>query len=279
MLYLNCFTLWHVSPLCSGLAGPEESSTSEEDNSEEEPDSDASSPEASDTDREGAGALDAATAEWGVGALAANPREKIPMLPDATPRLACVDLDWENIRAVDIFVALRSFVPTGGVLQKVTVYPSDYGLERMAAEAKAGPQGIWQRPGGRKGGKQEEQQQRKRKQELEDDGSSEEESEEDSELDSADEGTSDEELGGSEESGGEEEDSGEDSGDDEAADGEVDPERLRLYERSKLRWYYAIVECDSAETANHLYDQCDGMELMKSESISPNLGHCQSPHS
>lgn len=68
---------------------------------------------------------------------------QIPLVPDATPRLAVLDLDWEHVRAVDILAVLRSFCPPKGRVQRVTVYPSDYGLERMAEEATAGPQGIW----------------------------------------------------------------------------------------------------------------------------------------
>ena len=30
---------------------------------------------------------------------------------DATHRLACVDLDWDHVRAVDILAVLRSFLP------------------------------------------------------------------------------------------------------------------------------------------------------------------------
>lgn len=55
-------------------------------------------------------------------------------------QLAAVDLDWEHVRAVDIFAALRSFLPAGGALKSVTVYPSDYGLQRMKEDARAGPQ-------------------------------------------------------------------------------------------------------------------------------------------
>ena len=57
-----------------------------------------------------------------------------------THRLAIVDLDWDHVKAVDIFAVLRSFLPHGGELKRVTVYPSDYGLERMAEESAMGPQ-------------------------------------------------------------------------------------------------------------------------------------------
>jgi hypothetical protein len=62
---------------------------------------------------------------------------------------------------------------------------------------------------------------------------------------------------------------GEDSSDDDdgAADAEgagLDPERVLLYERSKLRWYYAVVECDDRATASRLYEACDGIEFERS---------------
>ncbi len=37
--------------------------------------------------------------------------------------------------------------------------------------------------------------------------------------------------------------------------------QLRLYERSKLRYYYAIIECDSVASAARLYGECDGLEF------------------
>jgi hypothetical protein len=55
-------------------------------------------------------------------------------------RLAVVDLDWDHVRAVDIHAALRSFLPANGRIASVTVYPSDYGLQRMQEEAAHGPQ-------------------------------------------------------------------------------------------------------------------------------------------
>jgi hypothetical protein len=45
---------------------------------------------------------------------------------------------------------------------------------------------------------------------------------------------------------------------------EIDEHRLRMYERSKLRYYYAVAECDSVATAVALYEECDGLELQRS---------------
>jgi hypothetical protein len=104
---------------------------------------------------------------------------------------------------------------------RVTVYPSDYGLERMPKEQEAGPQGIWQK----KTKKQRQQQQQQK-------GS----------------GADDAALNGEEEEGEDEEgdvaaangysSSGDD--DDDEDGGGVDKLRLMMYERSKLRWYYAV---------------------------------------
>jgi len=190
--------------------------------------------------------IQAELAEWGVGALAANPEEPIPLLPEATSRLAVVDLDWDHVRAVDIFAVLRSFVPSGGRIKKVTVYPSDYGLERMKEEATLGPRGIWKkgernlpaellkaikRSGNGNGG--------------------------------GGDGGGVEDTGVVEHiSSDDDEDSG-DSDDSQDEDIKEDQGRLQKYERSRLRYYYAIVTCDTPTTANHIYEECDGMEFMK----------------
>ncbi len=39
---------------------------------------------------------------------------------------------------------------------------------------------------------------------------------------------------------------------------EVDRERIARYEKSKLRYYFAIVECSDAVAADALYRECDG---------------------
>ncbi|KAI8112466.1 hypothetical protein M9434_003789 [Picochlorum sp. BPE23] len=188
-----------------GLAGPSSSSESESESESDDINNDLMD-----------GVLDEDVEhlyqDWGVGAYAANPNENIPLLPEATHRLACVDLDWEHIKAVDILAALRSFVPgTDGDISSVTVYPSDYGLEKMEEEKNTGPQAIWKK----------------------------------SHFD-------------------DEEDEDEDS---EGGEGDLDTTKLRYYERSKLRWYYAIIVCSTAKAAESIYNECDGMELMKTANV------------
>lgn len=57
---------------------------------------------------------------------------------DSFKRFAVCNMDWDRIRAVDILVLCSSFVPKGGSIESVTIYPSEYGKERMKKEDFSG---------------------------------------------------------------------------------------------------------------------------------------------
>ncbi|KAI0801175.1 hypothetical protein C8Q74DRAFT_1364815 [Fomes fomentarius] len=54
----------------------------------------------------------------------------------------------------------------------------------------------------------------------------------------------------------------------EIGDGEdYDEEALRKYQLERLRYYYAITECDSVEAASHIFNELDGTELERSANV------------
>ncbi|XP_013398930.1 ESF1 homolog [Lingula anatina] len=134
-----------------------------------------------------------------------------PQADEATNRLAMCNMDWDRIKAQDLFVLLNSFKPTAGVIKSVTIYPSEYGAERMKEEGMKGPTELVEKT-----------------KSLGEDG---------------------------------EEDEEEEKGDEESPEFR---EKLRKYQLNRLKYFYAIVECDSVETANALYEQLDGWEYESS---------------
>ena len=179
----------------------------------------------------------AALEQWGVGAHAGGAlasgavQEGVQMIEESewTPRLAVLDLDWDTVRAVDLLAIFRSFLPPGGRLKRVAVLPSKFGLERMAQEELHGPQGAWKKrasKGEGRGGR----------------GAAAAAVREDSFDDDSD-NVSESDASSSEEGSAEAR------------------ERLRSYERSRLRYFFALVETDSVKTAGALYEACDGLEL------------------
>ncbi|OCH96084.1 hypothetical protein OBBRIDRAFT_361349 [Obba rivulosa] len=54
----------------------------------------------------------------------------------------------------------------------------------------------------------------------------------------------------------------------ETGDGEdYDEDALRKYQLERLRYYYAIVDCDSVEAASHIYSELEGTELERSANV------------
>ncbi|ERF71495.1 hypothetical protein EPUS_00484 [Endocarpon pusillum Z07020] len=63
---------------------------------------------------------------------------EIPM-GEVSSRVAVVNLDWDNIHAADLMAVFSSFLPSGGRLLNVSIYPSQFGKERMEREETEGP--------------------------------------------------------------------------------------------------------------------------------------------
>ncbi|EAL72006.1 hypothetical protein DDB_G0269312 [Dictyostelium discoideum AX4] len=147
--------------------------------------------------------------------------EEVPR-GDATKRFAVLNCDWDNITSKQLFILLNSFVPSsgGGHIERITIYPSDFGLEQMAREKSLGPnKEIWD--------------------------------------------SSKAIINNSNNNGLKESSLSFDKLEDaESLDGKgFNLEKLRQYELSKLRYYYAVVECSSIQTANKIYEECEGMEI------------------
>ncbi|KZC06127.1 PREDICTED: ESF1 homolog [Dufourea novaeangliae] len=121
---------------------------------------------------------------------------------EITHRLAVCNMDWDRIRAVDLMVLFNSFLPNGGVIRSIAIYPSEFGLQRMKEEEISGPKELIEIS---------------------------------KERDMDDE--NDDEEGSA-----------------------YHMEKLRQYQLNRLKYYYAVADFDSAETANKIYTECDGTE-------------------
>jgi hypothetical protein len=149
-----------------------------------------------------------------------------PRAEETSPRLALCNMDWDRIKALDIFMLLNSFKPPQGVIKSVKIYLSDYGRERLEYERLHGPKELTESSGNDK----------KITEEFDDN-----ESESDESERNYDEDDITGEMGG-----------------------KFDRRKLRMYQFNRLRYYYAVIECDSSETAHKIYTECDGMEYESS---------------
>ncbi|KAJ5489484.1 hypothetical protein N7539_004374 [Penicillium diatomitis] len=145
-------------------------------------------------------------------------------LGEVTYRIAVVNLDWDNIRAEDLMACFSSFLPAGGRVLNVTVYPSEFGRERMEKEETEGPP---------------------------------------REIFAATNAAEDDSLNNELDSDEEEEqikksllkaDTGE----------EFNSTKLRQYQLERLRYFYAILTFSTKECAKHVYDLVDGAEYLSS---------------
>lgn len=146
--------------------------------------------------------------------------EEVEITEEPTRYLAVTNMDWTNVRALDVFALLSSFTATGA-LQRVRVFVSDFGQEKLSNLERFGPGGVWKKKPKRRAADDEEE--------------------------SDDENVND--------------DDDEDIPDGDNVESDFDQEKLRAYEASKLRYYFAVAEFISPETAEAAYKEVDGMEF------------------
>ncbi|KAI1319332.1 hypothetical protein F5Y16DRAFT_391027 [Xylariaceae sp. FL0255] len=152
---------------------------------------------------------------------------------EVTKRFAVVNLDWDNIKATDLMALFSSFAPQGGRVEKVSIYPSDFGKERMKREELEGPpMEIF-----KKSAKNDD------------------ESEPDSEDDSEEKSDEDEDENIKKALFKEEDDQ------------DFDSDALRSYQLDRLRYYYGVVICSDSSTAEKIYRSCDGTEYQASSNF------------
>ena len=190
----------------AGISSSDESSSSDEDADEEE-------------EEEVFGLLNEQEGEDGI------PKGEV------SSRIAVVNLDWDNIRAADLMAVFSSFVPTNGRIRKISIYPSQFGKERMQREELDGPP-----------------------KEIFGSGKSNDHQEDRSTNSDED----DEEAEGDEDNDEEVKKSiiREDQGQ------EFNSAKLRRYQLERLRYYYAVLDCSSESAAQAIYDAVDGTEYL-----------------
>ncbi|GFY40122.1 ESF1 homolog, partial [Trichonephila inaurata madagascariensis] len=131
--------------------------------------------------------------------------EQAPDIDQSYKRLAVCSMDWDRIRADDLFTVFNSFKPPGSSILSVKIYPSEFGLKRMEDEKLNGPPELTKET-----------------------------------LDPDEQETLDEKKA------------------------KYHREKLRDYQMKRLQYYYAVVDCDTPETANHLYTELNRKEYESS---------------
>ncbi|TPX14107.1 uncharacterized protein E0L32_000501 [Thyridium curvatum] len=161
-----------------------------------------------------------------------NEQAEVP-LGDVTNRIAIVNLDWDYIKSVDLFAMFSSFAPSGGRIERVSIYPSEFGKERMQREELEGPpKEIFKNDA----------------KDDDDDSSDDSSDEEDSDDESDDEEVKKDLI-------------------EEGNDQDFDSDALRSYQLDRLRYYYAVMVCSDKSTAQAIYEATDGREYQTSSNF------------
>lgn len=150
---------------------------------------------------------------------------------EVTNRIAIVNLDWDHVKSTDLMALFNSFLPeSGGSIEKISVYPSEFGKERMQQEEVEGPpKALFKDSKG---------------------DNSDEDSDEDSDEESED---GDEKIKKALLQEGDDQD--------------FDSDALRSYQLDRLRYYYAVMICSSPSVAQKLYEAIDGREYQSSSNF------------
>mmetsp|Transcript_27465 Transcript_27465/g.40575 ORF Transcript_27465/g.40575 Transcript_27465/m.40575 type:complete len:828 (-) Transcript_27465:75-2558(-) len=206
-----------------------------------------------------------------------DPSTKDEILPDENDLtyddshfLAICNMDWGNIRAVDLLAIISSFAPPGTV-KYVKVYPSDFGKERMENDKTLGPKGIWKREKVQNGDDDFADDASNTHQKFDSSDESSNDTDEDDKIEKVKK-VNDEEIVVSDNESIDEELLVKTYGhfssnpDDELRENDFDSEKLRAYEVSKLKYYFAVAEFTSTAAANQVYKELDGMEIGGSSS-------------
>ena len=154
--------------------------------------------------------------------------ENQPKTGEPSKTLAVVNLDWDHVKSSDLMVTFSSFLPKGGVIERIAIYPSEFGKERMKREdVESPPRELFQ--SGKRKKKHHKNHQRSNTSEDKDD-----DNEPDLDI--------------------------EDLYEEGDAEKDYDKSALRRYQLERLRYYYAVVYCNNIETASSIYQNCDGTE-------------------
>ncbi|KAI9138893.1 hypothetical protein BKA69DRAFT_1089162 [Paraphysoderma sedebokerense] len=151
---------------------------------------------------------------------------------DETRRFAVVNMDWDNLKATDLYKVFDSVKPQGGLVKSVTIYPSEFGKERLTREEVEGPPAeLFRQPSSATSSREP--------------------------PNGIDDFSSSSDLSDDDEESLLKDDDGQD----------YDPHALRKYQLDRLKYYYAVVDCDTVDTASHIYKTVDGTEFEKTSNF------------